>query len=277
MAEYAGLCYFEGSAFKETSHFHPDELITGTALYEVLRVCKGICLFFEDHLRRLHESVSLSGYKFQLAPNHLYDIINAIIAGNNIYNGNIKVVLHFKSQELPTLYVYSVPHYYPAPAMYKNGVPASLFNLTRLHPNIKRIQPDNLNEIAGFISRHHVYEAILVDRDNRITEGGKSNIFFLQEDIVYTPPSGEVLKGVTREKIFEICNKLNYTIIEKSISMHHLSQFDAAFLTGTSPKVLPLRCIDEVNFNVRHPVMHALRIAYDQMIVSYLKNRKQVF
>jgi branched-chain amino acid aminotransferase len=274
MAEYTGLCYFEGSAFKEISHFHPDELTAGTGLYEVLRVYSGICLFFEDHVRRLNESVSLSGYKFHLEPNHLNDVLNALIARNKIYNGNIRIVLHFKGQEPPTLYVYSVPHFYPTPAMYKTGVPASLFNLTRLHPNIKRIQRDNLNEVTGFISRHHVYEAILVDRENRITEGSKSNIFFIQGDIVYTPPSYEVLKGITRDKLFEICNKLNYKLIEKSISIHDLNQFNSAFLTGTSPKVLPLKCIDAVNFEVRHPVMQSLQKAYDQMIVSYLKNKE---
>jgi branched-chain amino acid aminotransferase len=274
MAEYAGLYYFEGSAYKETSHFRPDELITGTSLYEVLRVCKGICLFFEDHLRRLNVSVSLTGYKFALSPNHLYDVIHTIIVKNDIYNGNIKVVLNFKDHELHTLYVYSVPHFYPAPAIYKTGVSASLFHLTRINPNIKIIQPDNLNEVTEYISRHQVYEAILVDRENRITEGSKSNIFFIKDNKIYTTPSGDVLKGITRDKIFEICNKLNYKIIEKSISVPYLSQFDSAFLTGTSPKVLPLRCIDEVNFNVRHPVLRALGKAYDEMIASYLKNRK---
>lgn len=37
-----------------------------------------------------------------------------------------------------------------------------------------------------------------MDHDNFITEGSKSNVFFIKNNVIYTPPENMVLKGITR-------------------------------------------------------------------------------
>jgi branched-chain amino acid aminotransferase len=95
-------------------------------------------------------------------------------------------------------------------------------------------------------------------------------MFFLSAKVRFIPPGDKVLKGITREKIIDLCNKLHYNLIEQTIFIGSLNDFDAAFFTGTSPKVLPIRRIANVGYDVSNPVMNALITGYDNMIASYI-------
>ena len=45
--------------------------------------------------------------------------------------------------------------------------------------------------------------------------------------------------------------------------MHdEIAEYDAVFMTGTSPMVLPFNCIDDKIFNVRLPLIEKLRNLY---------------
>ena len=50
------------------------------------------------------------------------------------------------------------------------------------------------------ISDNKLYEVLLVDRNGRITEGSRSNVFFVKGNKFYTGPSAMVLVGITRKK-----------------------------------------------------------------------------
>ncbi len=107
---------------------------------------------------------------------------------------------------------------------------------------------------------------MLRDEKNCITEGSKSNVFFIANERVMTAPGDQVLKGITREKVFLLCNKLNYKIIECPISIDTLYSMEAVFLTGTSPRILPVNRIDEISYSTGHPMMRNLMKAYDDLI-----------
>ena len=269
MAEFTGAYFSEDITYKEISLFKANTFNDGVVLYEVLRIYNETVLFLEDHLQRLQESVRLSGYPYTVSVPVIHNILTDLIRRNGLYNGNVKIVLHFKADCPPVLYTYFIPHAYPTPSMYKDGVEADLLTAVRLTPNVKRLLPEVLQRVSEFIRAENLYEALLVDADETITEGSKANVFFIQGESVYTPPADRVLKGITRGKIIQLCNQLNFRLIEQSISINSLHSFDAAFLTGTSPKVLPLRRIANFEYKVFNRVMNALIAAYDDLIASY--------
>jgi branched-subunit amino acid aminotransferase/4-amino-4-deoxychorismate lyase len=41
-----------------------------------------------------------------------------------------------------------------------------------------------------------------------------------------------------------------------------ITDYESVFMTGTSPMVLPFRCIDDKNFKVRVPLIEKLRKLY---------------
>ena len=66
--------------------------------------------------------------------------------------------------------------------------------------------------------------------------------------------------------------ELDYAIIEEAVSASDAGEFDAVFLTGTSPKVLPVNSIDDNQFSVDHSCVTQLMAHYDLKIEAYLKS-----
>ena len=68
-------------------------------------------------------------------------------------------------------------------------------------------------------------------------------MFFIRGNEVYTSPAEQVLLGVTRRKIIEIIGSMGLDLHEESIPAGDAGSFDAAFISGTSPEVLPIERI----------------------------------
>jgi branched-chain amino acid aminotransferase len=268
MTDYCGSYYSENSLFIKTSSLPTAAFETGACYYEVMRVMDGNCLFIEDHLNRLKKSVSLSGLKYTINFQEVSAIIRELIRKNELVSGNIRLVLQAKESRQPVLYTYCVPFSYPSRELYEQGVPTAVFKIIRNNPNIKQINLSYQQQMRDFILHTGIYEALLQDAMNCITEGSKSNVFFIREGCVMTAPGEKVLKGITREKVILLCSKLNYKLIECPISIDTLPSMEAAFLSGTSPKLLPVNRIDHITYSTGHVMMKNLMAAYDELILE---------
>ena len=107
-----------------------------------------------------------------------------------------------------------------------------------------------------------------------ITEGSRSNVFFVKDDVFYTAPAFQILVGITRQKVVDCLNGLNYPLIEQAVKASEMNQFDAVFLTGTSPKVLPVKSIGDLIFDARLSSVKKLIEHYDKLITQYIINQK---
>jgi branched-chain amino acid aminotransferase len=268
MSDYAGSYYSEDSSFKKISSLSAAAFQTGACYYEVMRVLNGNCLFVEDHLKRLQTSVSLSGLKHTFKIQDVSAIIRELIRRNDLINGNIRLVLQAKGGNPPVLYTYCVPFSYPARELYEQGVATAVLKIVRNNPNIKQYNHIYQQQVRDFILKTNIYEALLQDDLNCITEGSKSNIFFIRKECVMTAPGEKVLKGITREKVISLCSKLNYKLIECPISIDTLPSMEAVFLSGTSPKILPVSRIDQITYSTGHAMMKCLMAAYDDLILE---------
>jgi len=145
----------------------------------------------------------------------------------------------------------------------------------RNNPNAKVMDINFRENVEKKIHEYAAYEAILINNEGNITEGSKSNIFLVKGDNLYTSPNKQVLPGITREKIFTICNKYRIKFMEKDIGYKEISSFDGLFISGTSPKILPVRTVDMYNFNSsNNKLINSLAEYYNLMITEYINNRK---
>ena len=126
-----------------------------------------------------------------------------------------------------------------------------------------------------FIKNSNAFEAILVNKDGNITEGSRSNIFFVKSDVVFTPPENIILPGITRKKVLGICNFLNQSVFIENISYINISEFDSAFLTGTSRKIVPVKFIDNIEFEAGSDLLKKISRLYDNLVGEYIKQNKQ--
>ena len=67
---------------------------------------------------------------------------------------------------------------------------------------------------------------------------------------------------------------LKFPCMEKTINRNEITAYDAVFLTGTSPKVLPVSSIGNQKFETQNQAVQQLMKAYDAKIQSYIKNYK---
>jgi branched-chain amino acid aminotransferase len=274
MSEWAGTYYSHGQEIRELDPRAISPFLEGTSYYEVLRVMSGTCLFAEDHLQRLNESLILAGLPDFISSEELIHSLQSLIAANKAEEGNIRIVAKIPEGQPLQWIAYFVPHSYPAQEQYERGVETAVCRIMRVNPNIKQFHPSYHSQVRDFIREKQIYEALLVDENNQVTEGSKSNVFFIRGDEVMTAPGSQVLKGITRQKTLLLCKQLNFKLSETFISTDQLSEMEAVFITGTSPKILPVNKIDTLSLKTNHPVMRSLMKAYDGMLREYIENRK---
>lgn len=246
---------------------------TDRSIYEVLRLIDGVALFLEDHFDRLLSSARISGIQLNMQLSEFSRAIEELITTNKQDTGNIKFLL-ITTNNINHWSLSFIPHSYPSDKDYQLGVPAGLLYAERVNPEAKVIQRSVREKADQKIADKKLFEVLLVDRNGLITEGSRSNVFFVKENRFYTAPATMVLSGVTRKKVLECLNELKYPVIEQAVPDKEIGNYEAAFLTGTSPKVLPISNIDALNFKPEHPMVKALMDFYNKKIDEYILSKK---
>jgi len=93
-------------------------------------------------------------------------------------------------------------------------------------------------------------EALLNDMNGFVAEGPGANVFFEKDGKLFTPSTGNILPGITRATVIELCDELNIPVEEKLFTTAELKEADAAFFCGTAAEVIGWESIDNVKFPV---------------------------
>ncbi len=250
------------------------EKIRKAPIYEVIRGINGVALFLEDHLERMYRSAKLVNYQIGKDEKEIKEEIKLLMEKNNSGNINTKL-LSVEIDGDKVFLVYNTESFYPPEDYYINGIHTTLFKHQRDNPNAK-VQHSNFKEnIAKALKEENAFEALLVNESGYIPEGSRSNMFFIKDNKVYTAKAEDVLLGVTRKHIFQVCEDLDIEIVEESINIKDLEVLDGAFMTGTSVNVLAISSIDKLKLNsVNNKIIKDISIAYNEKIKDYIeKNR----
>lgn len=231
---------------KNCDQFDDRLLSSGKSLYEVIRIIDGKPLFLQRHLERLENSARLINVELWLTKDEIKEKLEQLIEKNDITIGNTKLVFNVNNN---MFLAYFVKHNYPFKDDYKNGVKTIFYHGERENPNAKVINMGFRESVDKEIREKSAYEAILVDRNGFITEGSKSNIFMIKDGKVITSPLEDVLPGITRNVIIEVCRKVGFEVLEESVHYNNVKDLDALFISGTSPEVLPISRVEDVDFN----------------------------
>ncbi len=255
------------------SDFHNHS--TSGMLYEVVRVMEGIPLFLDDHIQRLRQSVDIAGhYGVFPEPAFFEEIIFGLIKKNKRDAGNIQINIVTENNEFNT-YSSFIPHSYPSAEAYKKGVNTDFLFAERKTPEAKVIQKKLRQRANDMINQKSLFEVILVDKQQMVTEGSRSNIFIVHNDEIFTAPLNMVLGGITRKKTIAVLDDMNRNVIEEPWNYRRvLEHADAIFLTGTSPKIMPIASCGGVTFNVENIIVREVMKRYNVIIEEYIQSRK---
>ena len=98
--------------------------------------------------------------------------------------------------------------------------------------------------------------------------------FFILNNRLVTPPGNEVLLGITRAKTIQLAQNSGIRFNEEDVYYNQLKKYSGAFVTGTSPKILPIKQINAINFNVQEKIISDLVEAYNNLIQQYIAQNK---
>lgn len=109
------------------------------------------------------------------------------------------------------------------------------------HKTTSRLAWDLAREFAR---AEGVDETLLIDKDGFLLEGAASNVFVVQGGEVRTPPlARDVLPGVTRALVLDLCVALDIVCREADVPAGSLDQATEVFVTNSVQEVLPLASV----------------------------------
>ncbi len=91
-------------------------------------------------------------------------------------------------------------------------------------------------------------EGLLLDYNGFLAEGPGANLFFEKNGKLYTPQKGNILPGITRATVIELCNELGIQVEEGLYRPEDLYLADGAFYCGTAAEVVGLHSINDKTF-----------------------------
>lgn len=238
-------------------------------IYEVVRFINSKPLFLEDHIERFMNFFLLENEKKEVWISMITRRIRVLIEENKISNGNLR--FQFNENSPNSFCAWIIPSKYPSEQQYYKGVTIKTYLGIRNKPNFKARNINLRRDVDTFIEENKIYEAILVNSEGFLTEGSRSNIFFIQDDIFITPPLSMVLPGITRQKIIELTKTKKLQFEERLIRTEDIRNYSTCFISGTSPKILPVARINNIKMDVKNKLMLNLIKLFNQQINEYIK------
>ena len=113
-------------------------------------------------------------------------------------------------------------------------------------------------------------EALLTDMNGNVAEGPGANLFYEKDGKLFTPSLGNILPGITRATVLELCKELNIPVEEKTIVKEEVYGADAAFFCGTAAEVIGFESYDNITFALQweNTVSKLIQDAYKNLIVE---------
>ena len=261
------LIYLNGEFIKAahaTTDLYSQSLHYGYAVFEGIRAYNtqnGPRVFkAEEHFERLQRSCELVHINYPFCNKDLIDQTYNLLEKNKLKDAYIRPLVYcgpnMKLTKADQSDIMICAWEWDA---YLGDKQLQLFLSTFERPNPKSIM------IEAKVSGHYVNsimatteakangydEAILLDMHGYVAEAPGANIFVEKNGKLITPPKGNILPGITRATVIDICHSLDIEVSEKHFTAEELKGADNAFLCGTAAEVVGVASIDEQVYRLK--------------------------
>ena len=264
----------------------------GDGIYEVWRTYTGVIFGWQEHWRRLEFSAQALGLALPWSPPRMLEEIRRTVGafrGATGFDGEIYVRLQITRGDGaigldPALadepgYVLLVQ---PSPSTsgekYRAGFSLSLGRDLRRNP-VASLNPawktgNYLNNILGLREARSrgADDVVLLNLAGEVTEASTSNIGFVREGAVVTPPlTAGILAGITRAFVLEkICPDAGLTARESVVLPADLGEMEECFVLSTTKEIAPVSSLDQFRFKVGPgTATERLRGAFARFALAY--------
>jgi branched-chain amino acid aminotransferase len=281
------LLYLDGKYLKATEakiDLYSQSMHYGYAVFEGIRSYKtiqGKTKIFKarEHFERLIRSASALNIPFSVGVEELTEATYRVLAENDLQDAYIRPLVFMPADM--TFAVGSNSHLaieaWPMQPFLGEKL-LRVMNSTFQRPNPKGFKIEAkatghyVNSIlASQEAKASGYdEALLTDMEGYVAEGPGANVFFEKGGKIFTPAKGNILPGITRATVIEICAALDIPLEEKRVTVAELVDADSAFSCGTAAEVIGWESLDGVPFKKpwNDSLGKLIREAYKNLVVE---------
>ncbi len=280
------IIYLDGNFIRATeasSDLYSQTLHYGYGVFEGIRAYKtanGTKMFKgKEHYERLHRSAQLLNiplkYSVQEMENDTYELLRQ----NNFENAYIRpIVICTPNMSLshPKGTSLIIEAWDWAAYLGDKRLDVMISPFCRPHPRSTKVEAKVCGHYVNSIlatsdaKDKGFDEAILLDSDGFLAEGPGSNLFFEKEGVLYTPQLGNILPGITRDTLIDICSELSIPVEQGLYNQEALLNADGAFLCGTGAEIVGLNSINKKPFakEWNNTFGYTLQKAYKNLVVG---------
>jgi branched-chain amino acid aminotransferase len=260
------ILYLNGEFVKASeakTDFYSQSLHYGYSVFEGIRSYKtatGETKIFRaaDHYERLKNSAAAINMPFQWTSTELIEATYEVLRLNNLQDAYVRPVVYAPANMSfapnKESYIF-IAVWEMAPFLGEKLLRAMTSSFQRPNPGAYKIHAKATGHyvnsvIASQEAKAKGYdEALLLDMNGYVAEGPGANVFFEKNGKLYTPPPGNILPGITRATVLELCHRFNMPVEEKLFTVEELKQADAVFFCGTAAEVIGWESLDDQPFN----------------------------
>lgn len=251
----------------------------GDSIYEVIPVFRNNFVGINQHLERLNQSLTAIKIEPPLKIEEWHLILRELLQLNTYKEDDLTIYLQVtrgaplnRSHAIPTQVKPTVlAMCYPTPKKPFNEVAKGFSAITETDKRRTDCFIKSTCLLPNVLSYQHALdqsacEAILI-RDGYALEGTSSNLFIVKNNTVITPPlSPNILSGVTRDIILQLCDANNIPTQESPIKKEELYQADEVWVSGSTKEICPITSIDNQTIGQGQPgpMWQRLTRLYDQ-------------
>ncbi|WP_370572258.1 branched-chain-amino-acid transaminase [Methanomethylovorans sp.] len=243
---------------KATVSLFDHGFLYGDGVFEGIRAYNGRVFKLQEHLDRLYDSAKAIALEIPMSKEEMGEIILETLRKNKLRDAYIRPLVTRGIGDLgldprkcpkPGVFIITQPWGAMYGDLYEIGLTGVTVSVRRnaadaLSPNIKSL--NYLNNILAKIEANAKGgdEAIFFDSNGYLSEGSGDNIFIIKNGKVYTPPTINNLKGITRATAIELLEEMNMPVSVENLGMFDLYTADEIFVTGTAAEAAPLVKVD---------------------------------
>lgn len=241
--------------YSQTLHY-------GYGTFEGIRAYQtvhGVKIFkAHEHYERLKRSCALVGIPFDYSAEELTQISYQVLEKNNLKDAYLRPLVYCAPNmtlSAPKGVSLMIAAWEWGKYLGDQLVKVCISSYQRPNPKSVKVEAKVTGHYVNSIlatneaKQRGFDEALMLDMNGFVAEGPGANFFFEKDGVLYTPPLGNILPGITRQTVLEICREMDLPVVEKFFRPEELFEADSAFFCGTAAEVIGLESIEGQKFS----------------------------
>jgi len=216
----------------------------GRGVFETMLVVNRHVLFFNEHMLRMKRGLTLYKMSAPASNQKIHRYIQSLLRKNKLQNARLRVSAYREKGRRNFNIVVQKKSTVSAGGI-RIFVSSKIRNRTK-YSHIKSINYTLFKQALAEAKKSGFDEAVLLNAKGEVVEGATSNIFYVKNAIIFTPPVHcGCLNGVTRNAVLKLARLRGYSCRIKAFKTEQLLNADEVFVTNSLVGILPVLKINQ--------------------------------